>query len=73
VDETEAVIEAAGGVKRWRSGFSTGNPQESTCVLQGPAKAAAQQKTQSVLVLKRNDPSALLKGHESFENLLHAR
>jgi hypothetical protein len=35
------------------------------CVAE-PGEKGGQAKTQSVLVLKRNDPSKLLKGRESF-------
>jgi len=66
VDENEATIQAVGGAKklsikvldRRRSGIYV-------CVTQ-PGQNASEVKTQSVILLKRNDPHAPLKGHESW-------
>jgi hypothetical protein len=66
VDETEAVIEAAGGVKRLAIKVLDQKPSGIYVCLAEPGENGSQAKTQSVLVLKRNDPSALLKGRESF-------
>ncbi len=44
VDENEAVIEAAGGVKKLAIEVLDRNSQESTCVLRSPDKTAARQR-----------------------------
>jgi hypothetical protein len=55
VDENEAVVEAAGAMRKL-----------SIKVLdQKSGENGGQAKTQSVVLLKRNEPSALLKGRES--------
>jgi hypothetical protein len=66
VDETEAVIEAAGGVKRLAIKVLDQKPSGIYVCVAEPGENGGQATTQSVLVLKRNDPSALLKGRESF-------
>src|ERR1700730_4053603 len=66
VDETEAVIEAAGGVRRFAIKVLDQKSSGIYVCLAEPGENGSQAKTQSVLVLKRNDPSALLKGRESF-------
>jgi hypothetical protein len=67
VDENEAVIEAAGGIRRLSIKVLD---QKSTgvyvCVAE-PGENGDQAKTQSVHLLKRNEPSTLLKGRESFQ------
>jgi hypothetical protein len=66
VDETEAVIEAAGGVRRL--GVKVLDQKSSgiyVCVAESE-ESGGQAKAQSVLMLKRNEPSPLLKGRESF-------
>jgi len=65
-DETEAVIEAAGGVKRLAIRVLDRKSSGIYVCVAEPGESGGPAKTQSVLVLKRNDPSALLKGHESF-------
>jgi len=42
------------------------------CVAE-PGENGGETKTQSVVLLKRKNPTALLKGMSRFENLLHAR
>ena len=66
VDENEAVIEAAGGVERLVIKILDQNSSGIYVCVAEPGEEGGQAKTQSVLVLKRNDPSKLLKGHESF-------
>jgi hypothetical protein len=66
VDETEAVIEAAGGVKRLAIKVLDQKPSGIYVCVAEPGENGGQATKQSVLVLKRNDPSALLKGRESF-------
>ena len=66
VDENEATIQAVGGAKKLsikvldqrRSGIYV-------CVTQ-PGQNASEVKTQSVILLKRNDPHAPLEGNESW-------
>lgn len=66
VDENEAVIEAAGGVKRLAIKILDQKSSGIYVCVAEPGENGRQAKTQSVLLLKRNDPSALLKGRESF-------
>jgi hypothetical protein len=66
VDENEAVIEAAGGVERLVIKILDQNSSGIYVCVAEPGEEGGQAKTQSVLVLKTNDPSKLLKGHESF-------
>src|SRR5690348_8603444 len=66
VDENAAVIEAAGGVKRLAIKILDQNSSGIYVCVAEPGEKGGQAKTQSVLVLKRNDPSKLLKGRESF-------
>jgi hypothetical protein len=66
VDENEAIIEAAGGVRRLAIKVLDQKSSGIYVCVAEPGESGGPAKTQSVLVLKRNDPSALLKGHESF-------
>ena len=66
VDENEAVIEAAGGVKRLAIKVLDQKSSGIYVCVAEPGENGGQAKTQSVLLLKRNDPRALLKGRESF-------
>ena len=66
VDETDAVIEAAGGVRRLAIKVLGQKSSGIYVCVAEPGENGSQAKTQSVLVLKRNDPSALLKGRASF-------
>jgi hypothetical protein len=66
VNENEAVIEAAGGVRRLALKVLDRKSSGIYVCVAEPGESGGTAKTQSVLVLKRNDPSALLKGHESF-------
>ena len=66
VDETEAVIEAASGVKRLAIRVLDQKSSGIYVCFAEPGESGGPAKTQSVLVLKRNDPSALPKGRESF-------
>jgi hypothetical protein len=66
MDENEAIIEAAGGVRRLAIKVLD---QESSgiyvCVAE-PGENGGDTKAQSVVLLKRKNPNALLKGRESF-------
>jgi len=65
VDENEAVIEAADGVRRLAIKFLD-QKSSGIYLCGGTRESGGQAKAQSVLVLRRNEPSALLKGRESF-------
>jgi hypothetical protein len=66
VNQNEAVIEAAGGVRRLAIRVLD---QKSSgiyvCVVE-PGENGSQAKTQSVFLLKRKDSNSLLRGRESF-------
>ena len=66
VDENEAVVEAAGGVKKLAIKILDENSSGIYVCVAEPGEKGGQAKIQSVLRLKRNDPSALLKGRESL-------
>jgi hypothetical protein len=66
VNENEAVIEAAGGVRRLAIKILEQKPSGIyVCVVES-GENGSQAKTQSVILLKRKDSNALLKGRESF-------
>jgi hypothetical protein len=66
VNQNEAVIEAAGGVRKLALKVLD---QKSSgiyvCVVE-PGENGSQAKTQSVILLKRKDSNSLLRVHESF-------
>jgi hypothetical protein len=66
VDENEAVIEAAGGMRRLAIKVLDQKSSGIYVCVAEPGESGGPTKTQSVLMLKRNDPNALLKGRESF-------
>ena len=66
VDEKEAVVEPVGGVKRLAIKVLDQKSSGIYVCVAEPGEGGRQAKTQSVLVLKRNDPRALLQGRESF-------
>ena len=66
MDENEAIFEASGGVRRLAVKVLDQNSSGIYVCVAEPEENGSQAKTQSVLLLKRNDPSALLKGRESF-------
>ena len=66
MDENEAVIEAAGGVKRLAIKVLDQKSSGIYVCVAEPGQNSGLAKAQSVILLKRNDPSALLKGRESF-------
>jgi hypothetical protein len=66
VDEREAVLEAAGGMRRLAIKVLDQKSSGIYVCVAEPGEKGSQAKTQSVLLLKRNDQSALLKGRESF-------
>lgn len=66
VDETEAVIEAAGGGKRLAIKVLDQKSSGIYVCVAEPGESGGSAKTQSVILLKRKDANALLKGRESF-------
>jgi len=66
MEESEAVIEAAGGVKRLAIKVLDQKSSGIYVCVAEPGQNSGPAKAQSVILLKRNDPSALLKGRESF-------
>jgi hypothetical protein len=66
LDENQAVIETAGGAKRLAINVLDQKSSGIYVCVAERGDNGGLPKTQSVLVLKRNDPSALLKGRESF-------
>jgi len=67
VDENEAVVEAVGGMKKLSIKVLDQKSSGIYVCVAEPSENGGQAKTQSVLMLKRNEPRALLKGRESFQ------
>jgi hypothetical protein len=66
VNENEAVIEAAGGVRRLAINVLEQKSSGIYVCVAEPEENGSQAKAQSVILLKRKDSNALLKGRESF-------
>jgi hypothetical protein len=66
VDENEAMIEAAGGMRRLAIKVLDQKPSGIYVCVAEPGGNGGSAKTQSVILLKRKDANALLKGRESF-------
>jgi hypothetical protein len=66
VDESEAVLEAAGGVRRLAIKILDQKSSGIYVCVAEPGENGSPAKTQSVILLKRKDANALLKGRESF-------
>ena len=66
VDENEAVIEAAGGVRRLAIKVLDQKSSGIYVCVAEPGENGGAAKTQRVILLKRKDVNALLKGRESF-------
>jgi hypothetical protein len=66
VDENDAIIEAGGGVKRLAIKVLDQTSKGIYVCFAEPGQNGGDAKTQSVILLKRKDPNALLKGRESF-------
>ena len=72
VDESEAVLEAAGGVRRLAIKVLDQKSSGIYVCVTEPGENGGDTKAQSVVLLKRKNPNTLLKGHESrFENFLN--
>ena len=68
VDETEAVIEALGGVKRLTIKVLDQKTSGIYVCVAEPGESGGAAKSQSVVLLKRKDANTLLKVHESFRD-----
>jgi hypothetical protein len=66
VDESEAVLEAPGGMKRLAIKVLDQKSSGIYVCVAEPGENGGSAKTQSVILLKRKDANALLKGRESF-------
>jgi hypothetical protein len=66
VDEREAVIEAVGGARRLSIKVLDQQPGGIYACVAQPGQDGGEAKTQSVILLKRKDSNALLKGRESW-------
>jgi hypothetical protein len=66
MDENEAIIEAAGGVRRLAIKVLDQKSSGIYVCVTEPGENGGDTKAQSVVLLKRNNPDALLKGRESF-------
>jgi hypothetical protein len=66
VDENEAIIEAVGGVRRLTIKVLDENSSGIYVCVAEPGENGGDSKAQSVVLLKRKNPNALLTGHESF-------
>ena len=66
VDESEAVLEAANGVRRLAIKVLDQKSSGIYVCVAEPGENGGSTKTQSVILLQRKDANALLKGRESF-------
>ena len=66
VNESEAVLEAAGSVKRLAIKVLDQKSSGIYVCVAEPGENGGSAKTQSVILLKRKDANALLKGREAF-------
>ena len=66
VDESEAVLEAAGGVRRLAIKVLDQKSSGIFVCVAEPGENGGSAKAQSVILLKRKDANALLKGREAF-------
>jgi hypothetical protein len=66
LDENDAIIEAAHGLSTLAIKVLDQTSKGIYVCFADPSQNGGEPKTQSVVLLKRKDPNALLKGHESF-------
>jgi hypothetical protein len=66
MDENEAIIEAPSGVRRLAIKVLDQNSSGIYVCVAEPGENGSDAKAQSVMLLKRKNPNALLKGRESF-------
>jgi hypothetical protein len=67
LNENEAVVKAASGVRRLAIKVLDQKSSGIYVCLVEPGENGGQARTQSVVLLKRKDSNALLKGRESFQ------
>jgi hypothetical protein len=70
MDENEAIIEAPGGVRKLAIKVLDQKSSGIYVCVAEPGENGGETKTQSVLLLKRKDSNALLKGRESFREFV---
>ena len=66
MDENEATIEAAGGARRLAIKVLDQKSSGIYVCVAEPGENGGETKAQSVVLLKRKNPNALLRGRESF-------
>jgi len=66
MDESEAIIEGAGGIKRLAIKILDQKSSGIYVCIAEPGESGGATKAQSVVLLRRKNPNALLKGRESF-------
>ena len=66
MDENEAMIEGTGGVRRLAIKVLDQKSSGIYVCIAEPGESGGATKAQSVVLLKRKNPNALLKGRESF-------
>ena len=66
VDERETIIQAVGGARKLSIKVLDQRSSGIYVCITEPGQIAGQAKMQSVVLLKRNGPNALLKGRESW-------
>ena len=73
MDENEAIIEGTGGVRRLAIKVLDQKSSGIYVCVAEPGENGGETRAQSVVLLKRKNPNALLRGASRFENLLHVR
>ena len=66
VEENKAIVEASGGAKQLSFKVLDQRPSGIYVCVAEPDQSGGEAKTQSVILLKRKDSNALLRGRESF-------
>jgi len=66
MNEAETIIHAVDGTRKLSIKVLDQRPSGIYVCITEPGEIAGQAKMQSVVLLKRNDPNALLKGRESW-------
>ncbi len=66
VDENETMLQAVSGARKLSIKVLDQRPSGIYVCVAAAGQNAGEAKTQSVVLLKRNDPNALLKGRESW-------
>ena len=73
MDESEAIIEGAGGIKRLAIMILDQKSSGIYVCIAEPGESGGATKAQSVVLLRRKNPNALLKGRESFREFAACR